>query len=230
MTPIPRDGGGGSVEGGASPEGAGMGSESAPRFEFRSFGQDFDRIHHRMARLSVPVPEAYWERTSDEVYVVSRATRRMNLKLRGEALDLKRLDDVAEGLERWSPQLKKAFPVSPLVLRNELFPALGVPSPDLDEGGMEAGRFLDLARATPGLQVVRVWKRRFGYLVHGTICEYADVLVNGARVVTVGCESVDPDQVRRALADMAMTGLENINYPEAIKRVIGMVHETLPGG
>ncbi len=34
-----------------------IGAISKPRFEFRSFGQNFDEAAKRMARLSVPVPE-----------------------------------------------------------------------------------------------------------------------------------------------------------------------------
>ncbi len=223
MTTIPSGGENGSGDHASPPETPRIGAESAPRFEFRSFGQDFDHIHHRMARLSDPVPEPYWERTSDEVYVVSRAARQTNVKLRGAGFDLKRLEGTSDRLEQWSPRLKGTFPASTLVLRDEVFPALEVQVPELTGGEMGAGEFLDLAGATPDLQVVRVRKRRFGYMVHGTICEYAVVLVNGARIVTVGTESVEPELVRRAMTEMEMTGIENISYPEAIKRVIGMV-------
>ena len=47
-----------------------IGEISKPRFEFRSFGQCFCEAHKRMARLSVPVPEKVWERSSDEIYKV----------------------------------------------------------------------------------------------------------------------------------------------------------------
>ena len=44
-----------------------IGEISKPRFEFRSFGQNFDNAAKRMARLSAPVPEKVWERHSDEI-------------------------------------------------------------------------------------------------------------------------------------------------------------------
>jgi len=34
-----------------------IGEISKPRFEFRTFGQNFDNAAMRMARLSAPVPE-----------------------------------------------------------------------------------------------------------------------------------------------------------------------------
>ena len=35
-----------------------IGEVSKPRFEFRTFGQDFTQQAHLMARLSMPVPES----------------------------------------------------------------------------------------------------------------------------------------------------------------------------
>ena len=49
-----------------------IGEISKPRFEFRTFGQNFEKEAMRMARLSVPVPEKVWERTSTEIYIVSK--------------------------------------------------------------------------------------------------------------------------------------------------------------
>ncbi|SVB53523.1 uncharacterized protein METZ01_LOCUS206377, partial [marine metagenome] len=41
-----------------------VGEISKPRFEFRSFGQDFNKQAERMARLSIPIPEKLWVRHS----------------------------------------------------------------------------------------------------------------------------------------------------------------------
>ena len=48
-----------------------IGEVSKPRFEFRTFGQDFEAAGKRMARLSMPIPEKVWERESVEVYILS---------------------------------------------------------------------------------------------------------------------------------------------------------------
>ena len=66
-----------------------IGAISKPRFEFRSFGQNFDEAHARMARLSVPVPEKVWHRTSDEIYIISRANDINNTKIRDGKMDIK---------------------------------------------------------------------------------------------------------------------------------------------
>lgn len=199
-----------------------VGEPSAPRFEFRCFGQEFDRIHHRMSRLSVPVPEPLWERRSEEVYIVSRTNDLNNAKIRDGKMDIKQWVQTVEGLEQWNPVMKGSFPLSRAVLRDTVFPAFAVTAPELPADECDYATFLEVIARHPDLAAVRVGKRRYGYMVHETICEYAVVLINGARVVSVAAESTDREALHRTIRDTGMTGLENINYLEAIKRVIGM--------
>ncbi|HPC82252.1 MAG TPA: hypothetical protein P5234_02650 [Thermoanaerobaculaceae bacterium] len=204
-----------------------IGVQSKPRFEFRSFGQNFDSIHFRMSRLSVPIPEDVWERHSDEIYIMSRTNDLNNTKIRDGKMDIKTWVQTLDGLEQWNPLMKGAFPLPTSVLREEVFPAFQVVIPDLPEGSCTYEQFLGLVDAHPDLQAVRVHKRRFGYMVHDTICEYAIVLINGARVVTVSTESTEIADLKRTIAATGMAGLENINYLQAIKRVIGMISRPL---
>lgn len=204
-----------------------IGAQSKPRFEFRSFGQSFDSIHLRMSRFSVPVPEDVWERHSDEIYIMSRTNDLNNTKIRDGKMDIKTWVQTLDGLEQWNPLMKGAFPLSTSVLREEVFPAFGVAMPDLPGGSCTYEQFLGLVDSHPDLQAVRVHKQRFGYMVHDTICEYAVVLINGARVVTVSSESTEIADLKRTIADTGMAGLENINYLQGIKRVIGMISRPL---
>jgi hypothetical protein len=64
-------------------------------------------------------------------------------------------------------------------------------------------------------------------MVNDTICEYAVVLINGARVVTVSSESTEMENILKTLSDLKLEGIENINYLQAIKRVIGMINKPL---
>ena len=57
-----------------------IGEISKPRFEFRTFGQNFDESTKRMARLSVPIPEKVWKRESDEIYILSKTNDINNTK------------------------------------------------------------------------------------------------------------------------------------------------------
>jgi len=72
-----------------------------------------------------------------------------------------------------------------------------------------------------------VHKQRFGYMVNDTICEVGNVLINGAKVVTINSESTEVEDIAKTLEDVKLTGVENINYLQAIKRVIGWINKPL---
>ena len=204
-----------------------VGEASKPRFEFRTFGQDFGEAARRMARLSVPVPESLWERRSEEIYIMSRTNDVNNTKIRYDSLDIKTYVQTVDGLEQWNPLAKAEFPVGAAVLKEELFPAFRVDVPEIQEEMCALEDFLAMVGEHPDLQPVRVHKQRFGYMVNDTICEVANVLINGARVVTINSESTEVEDVKRTIADVGLTGVENINYLQAIKRVIGMIDRPL---
>ena len=103
-----------------------IGETSRPRFEFRTFGQNFDTAARRMARLSVPVPENVWERHSQEIYIMSRANDLNNMKIRDGKMDIKTLVREIEGLEQWNPLMKTEFPISRTLLETDVFPAFRV--------------------------------------------------------------------------------------------------------
>ncbi len=199
----------------------------APRYEFRCFGQQFDHAHYRMARLSMPVPERYWERRSDEIYLLSRRSEHSNVKIRSAKLDIKKLVDTRDGLEQWQPVLKKDFPLERRLLADHLSPALEIDLARSVEDVLSVDQLLARMTAEPMLQAVRIHKRRSGYLVNDTLCEFAEVLINGARVVTISTESSNRQDVLRTLAELGLAGVENINYMQAIRRVIGWSEQPL---
>ena len=204
-----------------------IGEISKPRFEFRSFGQCFAEAHKRMARLSVPVPEKVWERHSDEIYIISNTNDINNTKIRDGKMDIKTYVQTVDGLEQWNPLMKGEFPISKEVLEKEVFPAFMVDMPALDKEQYTYEEFMAMVEANPNLAAVRVHKQRFGYMVNNTICEVGNVLINGAKVVTINSESTEIDDIKKTLADVGLEGVENINYLQAIKRVIGMSRKPL---
>jgi len=204
-----------------------IGELSKPRFEFRSFGQNFDNASKRMARLSVPVPEKIWERNSDEVYILSRTNDINNTKIRDGKMDIKTYVQTIDGLEQWNPLMKAEFPIAVSILRNEVFPAFRVKIPELHKEEYTYDEFIYLVGQHPDLQAVSVHKQRFGYMVNNTICETGNVLINGAKLVTINSESTEVDDIKKTIQDIGLEGVENINYLQAIKRVIGMIHQPL---
>ncbi len=202
-----------------------IGEISKPRFEFRTFGQNFENASMRMARLSVPVPEKVWERTSSEIYIVSRTNDINNTKIRDGKMDIKTYVCTVNGLEQWNPLMKGEFPLSAEVLKKEVFPAFMVDMPSLTKEEYSYDEFMEMVDKHPDLQAVRVYKQRFGYMVNNTICETGVVLVNGAKLMTINSESTEVDDILKTIKDVGLEGVENINYLQAIKRVIGMINK-----
>jgi len=204
-----------------------IGEISKPRFEFRTFGQSFDESAFLMGRLSVPVPKKVWERESDEIYIVSKTNDINNTKIRDGKMDIKTYVQTVDGLEQWNPLMKGEFPISKEVLENDVFPAFQVEMPALEQDTYTMEEFLAMIDAHADLQGVRVHKQRFGYMVNDTICEVGNVLINGAKVVTINSESTEVEDIAKTLEDVKLTGVENINYLQAIKRVIGWINKPL---
>ncbi len=204
-----------------------IGEISKPRFEFRTFGQNFKESAKLMARLSMPIPKKVWERSSDEIYILSKTNDVNNTKIRDGKMDIKTYVQTIDGLEQWNPLMKGEFPIAKSVLENDVFPAFQVAMPTLSKDTYTLEEFLSMIDSHTDLQSVRVHKHRFGYMVNDTICEVAEVLINGAKVCSINSESTELDDIKKTLEDTKLTGLENINYLQAIKRVIGWINKPL---
>ncbi len=200
-----------------------IGEISKPRFEFRTFGQNFEEEAYRMSRLSIPVPEKVWQRESDEIYIISRTNDINNTKIRDGKMDIKTFVQTVDGLEQWNPLMKGEFPIKAEVLKNEVFPAFQVEMPELSKNEYTLDEFLQMIKENPDLQAVKVHKERYGYMVNNTICEVGSVLINGAQLVTINSESTEIEDIKRTIQDVGLEGMENINYLQAIKRVVGMI-------
>ncbi|WP_198265226.1 hypothetical protein [sulfur-oxidizing endosymbiont of Gigantopelta aegis] len=204
-----------------------IGEETKPRFEFRSFGQDFSTQSARMARLSSPIPEKLWERSSDEIYIMSRMNNVNNTKVRDGKMDIKTYVQTVDGLEQWNPLMKAEFPIAHDILEKSVFPAFQVEMPQLEQERYSYEEFMAIINAHPDLQAVKVHKQRFAYMVNDTICETGNILFNGAKVSTINSESTEIDAIKKTLSDTGLENIENINYLQAIKRVIGMIDKPL---
>ena len=206
-----------------------IGEVSKPRFEFRTFGQDFDAAHARMARLSGFVPEKVWERESDEIYIVSKTNDINNTKIRDGKMDIKTYVQTIDGLEQWNPLMKGEFPIAKEVLVNDVFPAFKVEMPALNKDTYTLEEFLAMIDAHADLQGVKVHKQRYGYMVNDTICEFGNVLINGAKICTINSESTELDDIKKTMNDVGngMESAENLNYLQVIKRIIGWINKPL---
>ena len=204
-----------------------IGEISKPRFEFRTFGQNFDESAKLMARLSGPVPKKVWERESDEIYILSKTNDINNTKIRDGKMDIKTYVQTVDGLEQWNPLMKGEFPISKAILENDVFPAFQVEMPALTQDTYTLEEFLSMIDGHKDLQGVKVHKQRFGYMVNDTICEVGNVLINGAKVVTINSESTELEDIKKTIEDCKLEGNENLNYLQVIKRIIGWINKPL---
>ena len=204
-----------------------VGKISKPRFEFRSFGQDFNKQAERIARLSVPIPEKLRVRHSPESYIMSRTNDINNTKIRDGKMDIKTYVQTVDALEQWNPLMKTEFPVSTHFLKSDIFPAFQIEIPVLEKNQYTKDEFLAIVKEHPDLQAVSVVKERFGYMVNDTICEMGNILINGAKVMTINSESIELNDIKKTIIDVGLDGVENINYLQMIKRVIGWIDKPL---
>ena len=204
-----------------------VGEISKPRFEFRSFGQDFNKQAERMARLSISIPEKFLVRHSQETYIMSRTNDINNTKIRDGKIDIKTYVQTVDALEQWNPLMKVEFPISAHYLKSEIFPAFQIEIPILEKIQYTIDEFMAMVNKHSDLEAVSVVKERFGYMVNDTICEVGNILINGEKVMTINSESTELDDIKKTVIDVGLDGVENINYLQTIKRVIGWIDKPL---
>ena len=204
-----------------------VGEISKPRFEFRSFGKDFNKQAERMARLSISIPEKFLVRHSQETYIMSRTNDINNTKIRDGKIDIKTYVQTVDALEQWNPLMKVEFPISAHYLKSEIFPAFQIEIPILEKVQYTIDEFMAMINEHPDLKAVSVVKERFGYMVNDTICEVGNILINGEKVMTINSESTELDDIKKTIIDIGLGGVENINYLQTIKRVIGWIDKPL---
>jgi hypothetical protein len=200
--------------------------QDKPRYEFRSFGQDFQKAHYRMSRLSQPVPEELWNRTFNDIYIFSSTNNINNIKIREGQIEIKTLIHTLDELEQWDPLMDEEFPLSSKLYKR-IFQALNVKSPVVEKNTYSFDEFIQVIKTNPYLNTVRVKKERQSYLVNDTICEFTQVWVNGAKISTISTESTDVENIRKTISQIGLEGIENINYLQALKRITGMVDKPL---
>ncbi len=199
-----------------------MNSESVaakivPRWEWRTFAQSLASLEARATGVAGVAP-----RQSDEIYLLNLRGPH-NAKIRGGAFDIKQLQQVsAEGLELWSPAFKGNFPLTAAQLR-DAFSAWALPPPDFARDGYTLEQFLgEVALPALGLRVARVAKVRRGFVFGGCTAEFAGVVVDGVACETFCLEHENPALILAALTQLRLTPQANVNYPEGLKRALGI--------
>jgi hypothetical protein len=200
-------------------------SEPVSRFEFRVIGQCFG---HETDRLRSMAPcETIKE--SREIYLLGHAgITELNLKIRDGRLELKQLAGHYQDLQRWQPAGQWEFPVASGPVRSLL--------PDSGESltippQLNRDELLQLA-ARPELPLYRasVFKRRFLFNLPDCRAELDELLVNGAAIASLAMESVDPQVVLALRSLLKLEDRENVAYPLALCRIMGLAPQPEESG
>ncbi len=199
--------------------------ESDARFEFRCWARNFGMVDTRLRQLS----ECHGISESEEFYIVASVNNDTNIKIRDGILDIKELIETRGDLERWFPRTKCEFPLTAATLEGEMLPQLGVALPQRSRDTYALDQLLEeIVLPQQDLTVAAVFKRRFAFTVNGCMTELDEVWINGAGLHSVAIESTDPAAVLEARHTLGLDDLENVNYLQAIKRVIGMTPLRMP--
>jgi exopolyphosphatase / guanosine-5'-triphosphate,3'-diphosphate pyrophosphatase len=183
-----------------------------PRWEWRSFGQDFGDAGSALAAL--PVEQVV---ESTELYVLSASGTDV-VKIRDGLMDIKHLQQVSDaGLEQWAPVLKATFPLSASEL-SAVTTALGVTSTSPARDHYPLDLLLDdVVGPNPELIAVEVHKRRVRYLIGGCMAELTEVRTDRTVTHTMAVESEDPALVAAVLGEIGLAAQPNVNFGRGLK-------------
>ena len=191
-------------------------AEIVPRWEWRTFGEDFGAAEEAFAALTV---ERVQE--SDELYLLARESD-ASVKVREALMDVKQLQDVDDdGLEQWVPVMKGAFPLAAADVAAVL-ESLRVAATPLDRAAYTLDDLVDeVVRPNDALLAVDVHKRRARYTVGGCTAEMSEVRAENASTRTIAVESEDPARVLAAVRSLGLASRANVCMARGLKTLVG---------
>ncbi|MBX3011458.1 MAG: hypothetical protein KF832_08110 [Caldilineaceae bacterium] len=201
---------------------------TAPRFEFRVFGQQFSRA---VASVVANFPAE----AADEglqTYLLSAAEHDYdvgyNVKLRKGKLAAKLLIREHLGLERWQPYLQLPFPLTAAFCHEFVFAWLAVEPPPLRRDQYTEPQFLqEIVLPHPQLCAVQLYKQRRQFTVNGCKLELASLCINQRhQIKTVAVEAAEADNLLHTVELLHLHTFENTNYIVGLRELLGK--EALP--
>lgn len=188
-----------------------------PRWEYRVFAEDLGAVEG-----AIRAHERMRVKESAEDYIVCRSSGN-NVKIRDGVLDIKQLENINEDtLEQWMPVLKVGF-ACPAEEAAKIFSAFGLPTPEMKRDEYTYDQFIsEVVGGVDDLAVVKVVKKRHGFMIREAIVEVAEVTFDGVPLKTAAAEHIDPALVMELVRELGLDAFPNVNYIKAMKRVVGM--------
>ena len=187
-----------------------------PRWEWRTFGDDFGETERKLAAIA---PERVQE--SDEIYLLSVASD-ASVKVRDGLMDVKLLEAIdGDGLEQWKPAMKAEFPLAAAGVRG-VFDALGIPAPSFSRETYTADQLVgELIDPDPRLRALEVHKHRERFTVGGAMAEVSEVRAAEDTRRTIAIESEDPSLVVAAVRELGLPLQPNVCLARGLKALVG---------
>jgi len=192
-------------------------SKIIPRWEYRIFAEDLGAVEG-----NIRAHECTRVKESAEDYIVCRSSGN-NVKVRDGLLDIKQLENVSDDtLEQWMPVMKVGFPC-PADDVATIFSAFDLTRPEMTRDEYTYDQFIEeIVGGSEDLAVVKVTKKRHGFMIREAIVEVAEVTFDGVPLKTAAVEHIDPALVMEIVRELGLDALPNINYIKAMKLAVGM--------
>ena len=195
-------------------------NESINHFEFRTFADDFGLkrdVLHYLATL-----EELDEQS--DVYLITSGNHYHSVKVRDNCLEIKYLIQKKNGLEWWCPIFQAPFPLTAAQIQQDLFTSLNVVIPRLAYEAYAQKAFWDeLIRPHPSIYSAHVIKHRFLFSYGSCWAEMSNLWINGTPMQTIAIADEDFKAVEQLVKELGLHSYENISYPLALERVMGLV-------
>ena len=195
-----------------------------PRWEWRTFGQEFGAAEPRFAALAA-------RKSSEQRGNLSRWPPVPTPTSRSATSFLISSFSNAWIRTAWNsggPCCKAPFPLSASAVAS-VRSALGLPEAAATSGSLSLDQLLaEIAPPGGPVHIVNVSKTRTRYHVQGCVSELTDVIANGKKVRTVAIEDADAAKVIAAVAAMGLDRYPNTSYPRGLKEVIGLSSSATP--
>jgi hypothetical protein len=189
-----------------------------PRFEFRSFGQNFGYA----VDVLRTAPQTKARTDVLHTYILSATNQRYAIKMCNDKLDVKVLLREHKGLERWYPYHQFAFPLTSAFLHEFLFAWLEIDLPLLRRCHYTAPQFLqELMMPNPHVRTVEVCKNRHYYTVNDCQVELGSLWIDDRHPTqTVAVKGVDPEAVLQTVALLGLQASANTNYIVGLQQLL----------
>jgi hypothetical protein len=179
------------------------------RYEFRIFGVDVERFAVRLRAHAAEISAT----TSEELYLLSRADRDANVKLRADRLDVKSLVAREGRFELWEATAQLDLPIGGAVFKRRAGEALALDF-DLPDGAvLDRDALVALCDAHRGLDGVALRKRRLRFTIPPGWGEIVDLEIGAHALRSVAVEAADRDAAGELVALAGMEGEANTSYP-----------------